>query len=64
MSSQYQRSDLVEGLALVVESPIAEVGEPPAVGHGAGSGSGMTVAFELAHNRNVISKRAQSHRSA
>ena len=47
MSSQYQRSDLVEGLALVVESPIAEVGEPPAVGHGAGSGSGMTVVFDL-----------------
>ena len=57
MSSQYQRSDLVEGLALFVESPIAEVGD-------AVSGQGMTVAFELAHNRNVISKRAQSHRSA
>ena len=48
MSSQYQRSDLVEGLALFVESPIAEVGEPPAVGHGAGSGSGMTVGCSLA----------------
>ena len=48
MPSQYQRSDLVEGLALFVERPIAEVGEPPAVGHGAGSRSGMTVAGLLA----------------
>jgi len=48
MTSQNQRSDLVEGLALFVESPIAEVGEPPAVGHGAGSGSGMTVGCSLA----------------
>jgi len=48
MPSQHQRSDLVEGLALFVESPIAELGEPPAVGHGAGSGSGMTVAGLLA----------------
>ena len=41
MSSQHQRSDLVEGLALFVESPITEVGD-------AGSGSGMTVTGSLA----------------
>jgi len=51
MTSQHQRSDLVDDLALFVGRPIAEVGEPLAVGHGAGSGSGMTVVVELAHNQ-------------
>jgi len=44
MSSQDQRSDMVDDSALIEGRPTAKEGEPPAVGHGAGSGSGMTVA--------------------
>ena len=44
MTSQHQRSDLVDDLALFVGRPIAEVGD-------AGSGSGMTVTIELDHDQ-------------
>jgi len=42
--SQHQRSDLVDDLALFEGRFIAEVRD-------AGTGAGMTVVFELAHNQ-------------